>query len=54
MILRQDEGALAGQWLGQGPQAFFLDKIAVDDIGPGQLLAELLQVERIGQPWNAE
>ena len=49
VVLGQDEGALAGQRLGQGAQVFFLDEVAVDHLGLGQLIAELLQVEGVGQ-----
>ncbi|MNF81878.1 hypothetical protein D3C84_641690 [compost metagenome] len=33
---------------------FFLDEVAVDHIGFGQLIAELLQIEGMGQAWNAQ
>ncbi|MNY59545.1 hypothetical protein D3C86_1960080 [compost metagenome] len=54
MVFCQDEGAFAGQWLGQGTQVLFLDEVAVDDVGFGQLIAELLQIKSVGQPWNAQ
>ena len=48
VVLGQDEGAFADQWLRQGAQVFFLDKAALDHRGLGQLIAELLQVEGVG------
>lgn len=49
MVFGQHKGAGAGEGFGQGAQVFFLDEVAVDDVRLGQLFAELLQVEGVGQ-----
>lgn len=49
MVFGQHEGAGAGKGFGQGAQVFFLDEVAVDDVQLGQLFAELLQIEGVGQ-----
>jgi hypothetical protein len=45
MVFSEDECARAGQRLRQGAQVFFLNEIAMDHIGFGQLITELLQIE---------
>ena len=53
VVLGQDKCAGAGEWLGQRAQVFFLDEITVDHLGLGQLFAQLLQVEGVGQ-WGEQ